>query len=105
MSEPQGARAPIAIVDDPANNRYEATLDGAVAVAEYVRRGSVIVFTHTEVPDAIEGRGVADALARRALDDARAAGVKVVPRCPFFDVFMRRHREYDDLRYRGTESE
>jgi predicted GNAT family acetyltransferase len=22
----------------------------------------------------------------------------VVPRCPFFDAFMRRHREYDDLR-------
>jgi uncharacterized protein len=36
-------------------------------VADYHREGNVIAFTHTEVPPAIQGRGVASALAQRAL--------------------------------------
>jgi len=70
-------------------------------VASYHRDGHVIAFTHTEVPSVIEGRGVASALARRALDDARAAGDRVLPRCAFFAHYMREHPEYDDLRADG----
>jgi predicted GNAT family acetyltransferase len=67
-------------------------------VADYHRQGNVIAFTHTEVPREIEGRGVASALARRALDDARAAGNQVIPACEFFSHFMEQHPEYDELR-------
>jgi predicted GNAT family acetyltransferase len=102
MTEPDDATPPITVTDDVAASRYEATVDGVLAFAQYVRRGAKIVFVHTLVPHAIAGRGVADALARRALDDARAAGLQVVPRCPFFEAFMRRHREYDDLRAPGA---
>lgn len=83
---------------EPQQSRYTATLDGAVAVASYHRQGNVIAFTHTEVPPEIEGRGVASALARRALDDARAAGTPVIPSCEFFAHYMDTHPEYDDLR-------
>ena len=83
---------------EPDRSRYSATVDGAVAVADYHRQGNVIAFTHTEVPRQIEGRGVASALARRALDDARAAGNQVIPACEFFAHYMREHPEYDDLR-------
>jgi predicted GNAT family acetyltransferase len=98
MTEPPRAAAPITVTDDVAAGRYEANVDGGLAYAQYRRRGGVIVFIHTLVPHEIAGRGVADALARRALDAARAAGLHVVPRCPFFEAFMRRHPEYDDLR-------
>jgi len=83
---------------EPDRSRYSATVDGAVAVANYHRQGNVIAFTHTEVPKEIAGRGVASAIARRALDDARAAGNQVVPACEFFAHYMDEHREYDDLR-------
>ena len=89
---------------EPAQSRYSATVDGATAVASYHREGDVIAFTHTEVPPVIEGRGVASAIARRALDDARAAGDRVVPRCAFFVHYMREHPEYDDLRADGPSS-
>lgn len=83
---------------EPQRSRYSATVDGVLAVAEYHRDGNVIAFTHTDVPSAIQGRGVASALAQRALDDARAAGARVIPACEFFVRYMEGHPEYDDLR-------
>lgn len=90
---------------EPDHSRYSATVDGALAVADYHRQGNVIAFTHTEVPPQIKGRGVASALARRALDDARAAGNKVIPACEFFRHYMASHPEYDDLRATKTADE
>ena len=85
--------------------RYELSRDGASAVLEYEEAGGgVAVFTHTFVPEALRGQGVAAELVRFALDDARARGWKVLPQCGYVDVFMRRHREYADLRAEGGES-
>ena len=95
---------PIHVQHEPEQSRYSATVDGQVAVAAYQRQGDVIVFTHTEVPSEIEGRGVATALARRALDDAREAGAHVIPRCAFFVHYMDEHPEYDDLRAKRQSS-
>ena len=90
--------AAFAVRHEPEHSRYSATVNGVEAVADYDRQGNVIAFTHTEVPPQVQGRGVASALARKALDDARAAGDQVVPSCAFFEQFMKEHPEYDDLR-------
>jgi predicted GNAT family acetyltransferase len=92
------SEAAVEVVDVPERSRYEATLGGARAgIAFYRRTGERIVFTHTEVDPDFEGKGVASAIARTALDDARRAGLVVVPLCPFFAGFIRRHPEYADL--------
>lgn len=83
----------ITITKNEAAQRYEAALDGIMAVLEYRREGDRIVYTHTEVPDELEGRGIGSALARRALDDARAQHLTVVPLCPFVSAYIRRHPE------------
>jgi predicted GNAT family acetyltransferase len=99
MSSSESAESTsIHVAHEPERSRYTATVDGALAVASYHQQGDAIAFTHTEVPPAIEGRGVASALARRALDDARAAGTRVIPACEFFAHYMDAHPEYDDLR-------
>ena len=98
MSASDSSATPIRVEHEPERSRYSATVDGVQAVADYRRDGNVTAFVHTEVPRQIEGRGVASALARRALDDARAAGQKVVPACAFFAHYMDAHPEYDDLR-------
>lgn len=98
MSASDSSESPIQVRHEPERSRYSATVDGVQAVADYRRDGNVTAFVHTEVPRQIEGRGVASALARRALDDARAAGQKVVPACDFFAHYMNEHPEYDDLR-------
>jgi len=86
------------VVDNPDERRYEAHLDGRVAaIAEYRLARERIIFFHTEVDPAFEGRGVGSRLARAVLDDARARGLRVTPKCPFIAAYIRRHPEYADL--------
>lgn len=77
---------------------YEVTVDGAHAgLAAFRERPGVVVFTHTEIDDAYEGQGVGSELARAALDDVRARGLKVVPLCPFIKAWIDRHPDYEEL--------
>ena len=86
------------IRDNQEEQRFEMDLgDGTLAIAEYRLRPDVILFTHTEVPSAHEGQGIGSALIRFALHWARERGLKVVPICPFFAAFIRRHAEEQDL--------
>ena len=97
--------ADVVITDDPEGRRYEAHVgDELAGWVEYGRVGSRLVAFHTEVPPEFGGRGIASALVRRVLDDARAAGLTVTPRCPFFQAHFQRHPEDGDLlgRERGT---
>jgi hypothetical protein len=52
---------------------------------------------HTEVPKALEGRGIGSGLIRGVLDAARSEGLKVKPVCPFAKAYIERHPEYADL--------
>ncbi|MDS1270817.1 GNAT family N-acetyltransferase [Lipingzhangella sp. LS1_29] len=85
-------------------DRYEAidypddAAEGTVAgFADYIHARDQIVFTHTEVAPAYEGRGIGGQLVRGALDDVRARGLRVIPVCPFVKGWIQRHREYADL--------
>ncbi|MET0371712.1 MAG: GNAT family N-acetyltransferase [Sphingobium sp.] len=83
--------------DNRAESRYELEADGAVAIAAYERRDGAIVFTHTQVPSALEGRGIASALIKGALAQVRAQGLKVVPLCAFVAAYLDRHPQEQDL--------
>jgi len=83
--------------NNEAEHRYELEVEGQLAIAVYRLRDGQIVFTHTEVPDALEGRGIGSKLIEAALDDARARGLKVVPACPFVKHYMDEHPEVQDL--------
>jgi predicted GNAT family acetyltransferase len=85
------------VTKNVAANRWEVVLDSHTAFAEYFVRGSVVTFPHTLVPAELEGRGIASRLAKAALEDARARGLTVVPRCPFFHRYIERHPEYENL--------
>ena len=97
----------VEVTDNPAENRYEARIDGELAgFAEYHLTKSSIVFTHTETVEEFKGRGVASALAQHALDDVRAKGERdVVPVCPFIHGWIDDHAEYADLVRRHGEDD
>lgn len=78
-------------------NRYELSVDGHLAATYYRLADGVITFIHTEVPDALAGRGVGSKLIKGALDQVRAAGLKVVPQCPFVRAYIEKHPDYADL--------
>jgi predicted GNAT family acetyltransferase len=85
--------------DNPARLRYEIfDDDGALAgFAQYVLRGGRVIFVHTEIDDAYEGKGLGSRLAAGALDDVRRHGHLVVPLCPFIASYIEHHPEYADL--------
>ena len=86
------------IRNNPEKHRFEADLgDGSLAIADYNLLTSKIVFTHTEVPEGHEGQGIGSALIRFALDFARERGLEVIPICPFFAAYMKKHAEVQDL--------
>ena len=58
MSQAGGTSEP-RVVDVPERSRFEiSTGDGPAGFAEYRTRPGVITFTHTEIDDAVEGRGL-----------------------------------------------
>ncbi len=81
-----------------AQGRYELETEHGLAIAVYHQQGDRLVFTHTEVPPADEGKGIGARLVGAALDDTRKRGFKIVPACSFVVAFVRRHPEYDDAR-------
>jgi predicted GNAT family acetyltransferase len=87
----------VTVANNETAQRYEARVDGQLAVIIYQRLGDRIVFIHTEVPEALEGQGIAGKMARFALDDARARRLVVIPQCPFVAGYIRRHPEYAGL--------
>ena len=78
-------------------HRFEAGIGGLRAFIAYSRFPGRIVYTHTEVPQPLEGQGVAAKLTRVALDFARVHHLRVVPLCPYVSSFIRKHPEYQDL--------
>ncbi len=79
-------------------SQFETTVEGEVAYAAYdLEEPDRIVFTHTIVPDALAGRGIAAALVKHGLEHARGKNLKVVPQCAYVATFIQRHTEYQDL--------
>lgn len=83
--------------DNPEQHRFEVDLGDRLAIANYTLLDGKIMFTHTEVPPAHEGQGIGTALIEAGLAAARERGLKVIPTCPFFASYMKRHAEVHDL--------
>ena len=82
-----------AVTHNTARHRFEASVEGQLCVADYQLRGKVMWMTHTGVPSAVGGRGIAAELVRVALEWAEAQGYTVEPSCSYVEVYMRRHPE------------
>jgi predicted GNAT family acetyltransferase len=89
----------VSVRDNGAESRFEAYVDGQLAgFSAYELSDGLITFTHTEVDDAFEGRGVGSSLVRQALDQVRADGeLRVRALCPFVREWIQHHPDYQDL--------
>jgi uncharacterized protein len=83
--------------NNEAEQRYELEVEGQLALAAYRVRDGRITFTHTEVPGALEGRGLGSRLIEAALEDVREQGLKVVPACAFVKHYIETHPDEQDL--------
>ena len=85
------------VVHNTAEQRFECEVDGLLCVAAYRLTGRVTHITHTEVPEALSGRGIAAQLVAAALAHARLSNLKVNPVCSYVRAYMQRHCETHTL--------
>ena len=86
--------------DEATRGRYEARVDGHDEAAEltYSRLNeTTIIADHTGVPDSLRGQGIGQALVEHLVADAREAGIRIVPLCPFVKAQYGRHPEWSDV--------
>ena len=89
----------IELEDRGSKGRYVLrSASGDEAEMTYTKVGEhQIIIDHTDVPDAFRGQGAGLRLVTRAVEDARAAGKKIIPLCPFANAQFRRHQEWADV--------
>lgn len=76
--------------------RYAARVPGLEGEGELTLSrvsATLVIADHTFVPDSLRGQGVAGALVQQLIADARAAGERIVPLCPYVRAQAERHRE------------
>ncbi|MBT3322105.1 MAG: N-acetyltransferase [Anaerolineae bacterium] len=91
-------RNSLKVIHNSEASRFEIHIDGQMPVLDYRLRAGIITFTHTGVPKELEGNGIGSLIVCAGLDYAREKGYKVIPLCPFVDVYIQRHSEYEEIR-------
>jgi predicted GNAT family acetyltransferase len=96
MSTTDKTGAPTTVTAE--SDRFTIAVDGQeVGKAEFLDRGEKRIFTHTEVDDNYEGRGLATILIGEALQETRDAGLRIKALCPMVASYLKKHDEYQDI--------
>ncbi|MCX2681728.1 GNAT family N-acetyltransferase [Galbibacter sp. EGI 63066] len=85
------------LINNEEKKRFETHMEGHVAFVDYKFIRGAIAYIHTEVPEALQGRGVGSFLAKGVLDYAVENNLIVKPYCPFIKAYIDRHPEYQSI--------
>lgn len=86
-----------AVADNTAQSRYELPVEGLVAHVAYNLSPPNLMITEVVTPKALEGRGIASRMAAHVVEDARARGLLILPVCPFFAAWLKKHPEHAEV--------
>ncbi len=85
------------LIDNKTNSQYEFHAGEFTPKIEYIKTGSKIFLTHTEVPMQLQGKGIGNILVSEVLEDIKQTGLSLVPLCPFVAAYIKRHPEWNFL--------
>lgn len=85
------------VVNNEAENRFEAWIEGELNKLEYLLDGSSLVILHVGVHPQFRGQGVAGRLMQVSLEYARSRSLRVVPICSYAAAYIRKNPQYSDL--------
>lgn len=90
------------LVDNKEKKQYEFHIGEYMPKIEYIKSETgEIYLTHTEVPVALEGQGIGSQLIKKALEDIKSQGLRLVPLCPFVAGYIQKHPEWRSIVMRG----
>lgn len=87
----------LTVRDNQEARQYEVDLEGGMARVEYIKAGNRIYLTHTEVPKAFEGQGIARRLVHQVLENVQEQELSLIPLCPYVAAFIQRNPEWKTL--------
>lgn len=85
------------VVDNKEENRFEAEIEGQMAVIEYSVQPGILSLNHVEIPEALSGKGVASEMIEKVLLQIEQRGLKVIPVCPFIKKYIQKHPEWESI--------
>ncbi|WP_210462768.1 MULTISPECIES: GNAT family N-acetyltransferase [Rufibacter] len=85
------------IKNNTAKHQFETTIEGKTALVSYKLKDNVMTVLHTEVPEELEGRGIAAALSKQVLEYLKKENMELIPLCPYMAAYLKKHPEYQSL--------
>jgi len=82
------------VTNNSAKSRFEIVAGEDIAWLDYELDGDVIRYTHTEVPKALQGKGMAKKLAYAVMEYAQTNQLEVEAICPVVVKYVKEHPEY-----------
>ena len=83
--------------DNIQEHRFEMPVGDHIAFLEYQEKPEYIALIHTEVPEALEGQGIAAILVEKVLTFIREQGKKILPLCSYVQHYLSKHPEWNTL--------
>lgn len=94
--------ADIPLVQNQDKRRFEMEVENHIAFIEYIiNKDNIMYLTHTEVPKALEGKGVGGSMVEKALNFVKDNGYTLAPLCPFVAAYLKRHPEWQSILAKG----
>ena len=85
------------LIHNEDENRYEYHIDAHVCYIDYDVQDGKLHLTHTIVPEALSGQGIAKKLLIDVLEDIRKCGKKAVSVCSYIVSFENKNTDYTDV--------
>jgi predicted GNAT family acetyltransferase len=89
--------ADVHVIHDPAQNRFETTVNGHLSKLDYIQDEKNFVITHVGVHPELRGQGLAGVIVEASLNYAREKDLRVIPMCSYAAAYIRSHPEYLEL--------
>jgi predicted GNAT family acetyltransferase len=90
------------LAHDAQGQRYELAFPDGVVWADYSRQGDTLAILHVEAEPQLRNTGAAGQFMQALVDRARADGLKLRPVCGYAVMWLRRHRDSQDVVSAGS---
>ena len=87
----------IPLTNNEAAHNFEMIVDGKRSFIDYMRKGEKIYLIHTEVPQELEGKGIAAEMVERTLQYIEDQHLKLVPLCAYVQHYLKRNPDWNRI--------
>jgi predicted GNAT family acetyltransferase len=91
----------IELVDNSEMRQFELRVEGHLVKIEYNKAPGKVYLTHTEVPKALQGKGIGNSMVKMVLDHIKSNNLRLVPLCKFVVAYIKKNSEYRELIEKG----